>query len=261
MGDRHKRRHAHRRTGPRGCRTYDEVDPILGPWKASTTWHVVEHEPPRRSVHTTRDIPLQQPLRRGDGGGARGGRERGHDDAARRAGAGAGRGGLRALHAGPGRPRQPAQRSRRSQSSLRVSWASSRRASSRGAAASARAGRQCDRVLARGPRGARLGARDAGRRRDRGSARDYHRGARRRRGPLPARAGARGALAARRSRTSRGGGCRRSGSAPSPSKCSSWSGRERLGRWFIPARLADLSRCPRSGWKGWPALPASAPAH
>jgi carbon monoxide dehydrogenase subunit G len=38
--------------------TYDEVNPILGPWKASTTWRVVEHEPPRRSVHTTGDIPL-----------------------------------------------------------------------------------------------------------------------------------------------------------------------------------------------------------
>jgi hypothetical protein len=34
------------------------VNPILGPWKASTTWRVVEHEPPRRSVHTTGDIPL-----------------------------------------------------------------------------------------------------------------------------------------------------------------------------------------------------------
>ena len=38
--------------------TYDEVNPILGPWKASTTWRVVEHEPPRRSVHTSGDIPL-----------------------------------------------------------------------------------------------------------------------------------------------------------------------------------------------------------
>ena len=37
---------------------YDEVNPILGPWTASTTWRVVEHEPPRRSVHTTADIPL-----------------------------------------------------------------------------------------------------------------------------------------------------------------------------------------------------------
>lgn len=38
--------------------TYDEVNPILGPWKASTTWRVIEHEPPRRSIHTTGDIPL-----------------------------------------------------------------------------------------------------------------------------------------------------------------------------------------------------------
>jgi len=38
--------------------TYDEVNPILGPWKASTHWTVVEHTPPRRSVHTTDDIPL-----------------------------------------------------------------------------------------------------------------------------------------------------------------------------------------------------------
>jgi carbon monoxide dehydrogenase subunit G len=38
--------------------SYDEVNPVLGPWKASTTWRVVEHEPPRRTVHTTGDIPL-----------------------------------------------------------------------------------------------------------------------------------------------------------------------------------------------------------
>jgi carbon monoxide dehydrogenase subunit G len=38
--------------------TYDEVNPILGPWKASTKWRVVEHDPPRRSVHSTGDIPL-----------------------------------------------------------------------------------------------------------------------------------------------------------------------------------------------------------
>jgi carbon monoxide dehydrogenase subunit G len=38
--------------------TYEEVNPILGPWKANTTWRVIEHEPPRRSVHTTGDIPL-----------------------------------------------------------------------------------------------------------------------------------------------------------------------------------------------------------
>jgi carbon monoxide dehydrogenase subunit G len=38
--------------------TYDEVNPILGPWKASTHWRVVEHQRPRRSRHTTGDIPL-----------------------------------------------------------------------------------------------------------------------------------------------------------------------------------------------------------
>jgi uncharacterized protein YndB with AHSA1/START domain len=38
--------------------TYDEVNPILGPWKASTHWVVVEHRPPRISRHTTTDIPL-----------------------------------------------------------------------------------------------------------------------------------------------------------------------------------------------------------
>jgi carbon monoxide dehydrogenase subunit G len=38
--------------------TYDEVNPVLGPWKASTKWRVIEHTPPRRSVHVTSDIPL-----------------------------------------------------------------------------------------------------------------------------------------------------------------------------------------------------------
>jgi carbon monoxide dehydrogenase subunit G len=38
--------------------TYDEVNPILGPWRAKTHWRVMEHEAPRRSVHSTGDIPL-----------------------------------------------------------------------------------------------------------------------------------------------------------------------------------------------------------
>ena len=38
--------------------TYDEINPILGPWKASTKWRVVEYEAPRRQVHTTGDLPL-----------------------------------------------------------------------------------------------------------------------------------------------------------------------------------------------------------
>jgi uncharacterized protein YndB with AHSA1/START domain len=38
--------------------TYDEVNPILGPWRAKTHWRVVEHEAPRRTRHETGDIPL-----------------------------------------------------------------------------------------------------------------------------------------------------------------------------------------------------------
>lgn len=38
--------------------TYDEVNPILGPWKANTHWRVVEYEAPRRQRHETGDIPL-----------------------------------------------------------------------------------------------------------------------------------------------------------------------------------------------------------
>ena len=40
--------------------TYDEVNPILGPWRASTHWRVVEHEPPWRTVHRTGNIPLSR---------------------------------------------------------------------------------------------------------------------------------------------------------------------------------------------------------
>jgi carbon monoxide dehydrogenase subunit G len=38
--------------------TYDEINPVVGPWKAKTHWRVVEHEEPRRSRHETGDIPL-----------------------------------------------------------------------------------------------------------------------------------------------------------------------------------------------------------
>jgi uncharacterized protein YndB with AHSA1/START domain len=43
--------------------TYDEVNPILGPWKARTRWTVSEYDAPRRQVHTSSDLPL---LRRMD---------------------------------------------------------------------------------------------------------------------------------------------------------------------------------------------------
>lgn len=38
--------------------TYDEINPILGPWKVNTKWRVVEYEAPRRQVHTSGDLPL-----------------------------------------------------------------------------------------------------------------------------------------------------------------------------------------------------------
>jgi carbon monoxide dehydrogenase subunit G len=38
--------------------TYDERNTILGPWKVSTRWRVVEFDPPRRQVHVSGDIPL-----------------------------------------------------------------------------------------------------------------------------------------------------------------------------------------------------------
>jgi carbon monoxide dehydrogenase subunit G len=38
--------------------TYEEVNPILGPWKARTTWTVVEFDAPHRQVHRSPDIPL-----------------------------------------------------------------------------------------------------------------------------------------------------------------------------------------------------------
>jgi carbon monoxide dehydrogenase subunit G len=40
--------------------TYDEINPILGPWRAKTHWRVVEHEAPHRSRHETGDIPLSR---------------------------------------------------------------------------------------------------------------------------------------------------------------------------------------------------------
>lgn len=42
--------------------TYAEVNPILGPWKAKTSWTVIEFEPPRRQVHRTVDIPIASEL-------------------------------------------------------------------------------------------------------------------------------------------------------------------------------------------------------
>ena len=38
--------------------TYDEVNPILGPWKAKSHWTVTEFDAPRRQVHRGEGFPL-----------------------------------------------------------------------------------------------------------------------------------------------------------------------------------------------------------
>jgi hypothetical protein len=38
--------------------TYDEINPIVGPWKARTHWRVVEYEATLRQVHRSADVPL-----------------------------------------------------------------------------------------------------------------------------------------------------------------------------------------------------------
>jgi uncharacterized protein YndB with AHSA1/START domain len=38
--------------------TYDEINPIMGPWRAKTRWTVTEFDPPRRQVHRSEDVPF-----------------------------------------------------------------------------------------------------------------------------------------------------------------------------------------------------------
>ena len=48
-----------RSDGPaRAGSTYDEVNPILGSWKARSRWTVTEFDPPRRQVHRAEGLPL-----------------------------------------------------------------------------------------------------------------------------------------------------------------------------------------------------------
>jgi carbon monoxide dehydrogenase subunit G len=48
-----------RSVGPaREDSVYEEINPVLGAWKARTRWTVVEFAPPRRQVHTSEDVPL-----------------------------------------------------------------------------------------------------------------------------------------------------------------------------------------------------------
>lgn len=38
--------------------TYDEINPIVGPWRAKTRRTVIEYDPPHHQVHRSEDIPL-----------------------------------------------------------------------------------------------------------------------------------------------------------------------------------------------------------
>lgn len=38
--------------------TYNEINPIVGPWRAKTHWKVIEFDSPRRQVHRSEDIPF-----------------------------------------------------------------------------------------------------------------------------------------------------------------------------------------------------------
>ena len=38
--------------------TYDETNPIMGPWRAKTRWTVVEFDTLRRQIHRSEDVPF-----------------------------------------------------------------------------------------------------------------------------------------------------------------------------------------------------------
>jgi carbon monoxide dehydrogenase subunit G len=43
--------------------TYEEINPIIGPWKATSRWDVTEYEEGRRMVHSSADLPLTRDFR------------------------------------------------------------------------------------------------------------------------------------------------------------------------------------------------------
>ena len=43
--------------------TYDEINPVLGPWKSKTHWTVEEFDAPRRQVHRGEGIPIASEFR------------------------------------------------------------------------------------------------------------------------------------------------------------------------------------------------------
>ena len=38
--------------------TYDEINPIMGPWRARTRWTVIEFDPPHHRVDRSEDVPF-----------------------------------------------------------------------------------------------------------------------------------------------------------------------------------------------------------
>jgi len=38
--------------------TYDEINPIVGPWRVKTRWTVIEFDPPKHQVHRSEDVPF-----------------------------------------------------------------------------------------------------------------------------------------------------------------------------------------------------------
>ena len=38
--------------------TCDEMNPIMGPWRAKTQWTVIEFDAPRRQIHRSEDVPF-----------------------------------------------------------------------------------------------------------------------------------------------------------------------------------------------------------
>jgi uncharacterized protein YndB with AHSA1/START domain len=38
--------------------TYDEINPIMGPFRAKTRWTVIEFDPPKHLVHRSEDVPF-----------------------------------------------------------------------------------------------------------------------------------------------------------------------------------------------------------
>ena len=43
--------------------TYDEINPIIGPWKTTTRWEITEYDEGRQMVHSSADLPLTRDFR------------------------------------------------------------------------------------------------------------------------------------------------------------------------------------------------------